>query len=125
MLLSAKTGDNVDRLFSLIERVREASRGGITTGALNRLLQSILTATPPPIRSGRRFKILYATQVDRRENEPIPIPRFLLFVNDPDALPDSYRKHIDSRLREQEAFMGLPILLKFRGREIRGRAKKG
>ena len=123
VLLSAKTGDNVDRLFRIIEQVREGSRGEITTGVLNRMLQTILSATPPPIRSGHRFKILYATQVEGKRSEPIPVPKFLLFVNDPLALPDSYRKHIDAQFREHERFMGLPILLQLRGRESRKKTK--
>lgn len=122
VLLSAKTGDNVDRLFRVIEQVREDSRGKISTGPLNRLLQEILSATPPPIRGSRRFKILYATQLDDgHATEPIPAPRFLLFVNDPVALSDSYRKHVDAQLRLQQRFLGLPILLQFRGRPPRER----
>ncbi|MEA3187300.1 MAG: GTPase [Chthoniobacter sp.] len=123
LMLSAKTGENMERLFRIVEQVRESSRGKISTGVLNRMLQSILTATPPPIRSGRRFKILYATQVEASAGQAIPVPRFLLFVNDPKALPDSYRKHIDAQLREKVRFMGLPIILMFRGRPPREKQK--
>ncbi|MEI8342239.1 MAG: ribosome biogenesis GTPase Der, partial [Verrucomicrobiota bacterium] len=61
LLLSAKTGENMSRLFRGIEQVREDSRRKIGTGPLNRLIQSILSANPPAIRSGKRFKVLYAT----------------------------------------------------------------
>lgn len=121
VLLSAKTGDNIDRLFRTITRVREDSRQRISTGVLNRLLQTILTANPPPIRSGHRFKVLYATQTESYKNEPIPIPRFLLFVNDADALVPAYKKHLDSRLRDEAPFTGLPISIQLRGRKSRGK----
>src|SRR5581483_3259107 len=79
-LVSAKTGDNLTRLFNTIEDVRHCSRKRITTGPLNRLVQAVLSANPPPIRSGKRFKILYATQLDTGM-EAIPAPHFVLFVN--------------------------------------------
>ena len=85
MLVSAKTGDNMTRLFRTIEEVRHCSRQRITTGPLNRLMQAVLSANPPPIRSGKRFKILYATQLDTG-NEAIPPPHFLLFVNSAEVL---------------------------------------
>jgi len=124
LLLSAKTGENMSRLFRGIEQVREDSRRRIATGPLNRLVQTILSANPPAIRSGKRFKVLYATQVERTGNEPIPIPRFLLFVNDPGVLAQSYRKYLESQLREEARFIGLPISLQMRGRELRGQEKK-
>jgi len=124
VLLSAKTGENMSRLFRFIEQVREDSRRKIGTGPLNRLIQTILSANPPAIRSGKRFKILYATQVERTSSEPIPIPRFLLFVNDPDVLAGSYKKYFESQLREEARFMGLPISLQMRGREKRDKEQK-
>jgi GTP-binding protein len=121
MLLSAKTGDNMERLFRAIERVRRDARGKIGTGQLNRLLQNVLSANPPPIRGGHRFKVLYATQTEAPSSEPIPIPRFLLFVNDAEALTPAYRKYLDGRLREESRFSGLPIQLQLRGRPPRER----
>lgn len=121
VLLSAKTGDNMERLFRMIEQVRRDARGKIGTGQLNRLLQNVLSANPPPIRNGRRFKVLYATQTEAPASEPIPIPRFLLFVNDAEALTPAYRKYLDGRLREESRFSGLPIQLQLRGRPPRER----
>ncbi len=124
VLLSAKTGENMSRLFRFIEQIREDSRRKIGTGELNRLIQNILSANPPSIRSGKRFKVLYATQVEQTQAEPIPIPRFLFFVNDADVLAPAYRKYLDAQFREEARFMGLPILLQFRSREARYRDKK-
>ncbi|NBV84686.1 MAG: ribosome biogenesis GTPase Der, partial [Verrucomicrobia bacterium] len=62
VLLSAKTGEDLDRLFKRVENIREASRRRIGTGPLNRLLATAMTNHPPALRSGRRFKVLYGTQ---------------------------------------------------------------
>ena len=122
MMVSAKTGDNMTRLFRTIEDVRHCSKQRITTGPLNRLMQAVVTSNPPPIRSGKRFKILYATQLDTG-NEAIPPPQFLLFVNSADALVPAYKKYIEGRIREESPFTGLPVIIHLRGRPPR--EKKG
>jgi len=122
MMVSAKTGDNMTRLFRTIEDVRHCSKQRITTGPLNRLMQAVVTSNPPPIRSGKRFKILYATQLDTG-NEAIPPPQFLLFVNSADALVPAYKKYIEGRIREESPFTGLPVIINLRGRPPR--EKKG
>ena len=118
--LSAKTRDHMSRLFRVIEHVRADSRRRIGTGPLNRRLQTMLTANPPPIRSGKRFKILYATQVEPPRDSAVPVPKVVLFVNDDQILPDSYRKYMENNLREASPFLGLPLLIQLRGREKRG-----
>jgi len=118
MLVSAKTGDNMTRLFRTIEDVRHCSRKRITTGILNRLMQALTSANPPPIRSGKRFKILYATQLDTGIAS-IPVPHFLLFANSADALVPAYKKYLEGRIREESAFTGLPVIIDVRGRPPR------
>jgi GTP-binding protein len=117
-LVSAKTGDNMTRLFRTIEEVRHCAGQRITTGPLNRLMQAVLTANPPPIRNGKRFKILYATQLDTGL-DPIPAPHFLLFVNSADVLAPAYKKYLEGRIREVQPFTGLPVIISLRGRPPR------
>src|SRR6202171_6061543 len=62
LVASALTGEHVDKLFRLIEKVRHAAQAHIGTGVLNRQLQRATAANPPPMVSGRRLKILYAAQ---------------------------------------------------------------
>ena len=71
------------------------------------------------MRQNRRFKMLYATQVEDKRGSVIPVPAFLMFVNDPGLLTDTYRKYLENKLRETYPFPGLPVLLKQRGREAR------
>src|SRR5213595_1676857 len=62
LITSASTGENVDRLFALIQKVQRAARKHIGTGVLNRLLRHAFEVNPPPLLKGRRLKLFYATQ---------------------------------------------------------------
>jgi GTP-binding protein len=113
-ILSAHTRENLDRLFRSIEQIQKHSQRAIGTGPLNRLLQEAMEAHPPPLRGTRRFKVLYATQLV--EERAVAPPTFLLFVNQPDLLTDDYRRYLESKIREQHGFYGLPIIFKLRAR---------
>ncbi len=115
--LSALKGEQVSRLFTAIEKTRRAAAEKIGTGPLNRLLHAAVELQPPPTRANKRFKLMYATQLGDKSRSPIPVPVFLLFVNDPRLLVDSYHKYLENKLRETFPFPGLPVLLKQRGRE--------
>ncbi len=117
VVLSAKTGENVNRLFTTVEKVRQHAGRRVGTGELNRAFKEIMDHQAPPMKGARRFKLLYVTQVAASERSPFPPPCFILFVNDPSLMPDSYASYLHSRLRERWEYPGLPIVLKQRGRE--------
>ena len=117
MLVSAKTGAELTRLFKTIERIRVEATARIGTGILNRLFQAIVTEHPPALQGSRRLKILFATQPEHRRNDTIPLPEIVLFVNDDKLLNQSYRRFIESRIREKCPYTGLPLLLHLRARE--------
>ena len=115
--LSALKGEQIPRLFTAVEKTRRAAVDKVGTGPLNRLLQAAIELQPPPLRANKRFKLLYATQLPDKAASPIPVPIFLLFVNDPATLTDPYRKYLENKLRETFPYPGLPVLFKQRGRE--------
>jgi len=119
VVLSAKTGGNVRRLFTMIEKIRQHATRRAGTGELNRFLRAVMERQPPPLHGKRRFKLLYATQLVPANPSPFQVPQFLLFVNDPRLLPESYMNFLRARLREKWEYPGLPILLSQRGREKR------
>lgn len=122
VVLSALMGEGLSRLFRLVEQVREQSHHRIGTGPLNRIIAAALTAHPPPARNGKRLKVVYATQADRHgPTTAIPNPSILFFVNQADLLVASYRKYLDSQIRKEVAWTGLPLHFQFREREARGR----
>ena len=117
VVLSALTGENVRRLFTMVEKVRQHSTRRAGTGELNRVLRAAMERQSPSVKSNRRFKLLYATQANERSESPISSPLFILFVNDPSLLMESYVNYLCARIREKWEFPGLPILLRLRGRE--------
>lgn len=114
--LSAKTGQEIGRLLQALEEVRQAAEVRITTGELNRFLKAVWEHQPPPSRGGRRFKLLYATQVAPEIRPPFHPPEFLLFVNDDKLMTDAYHKYLLHAIRAQWPFSGLPIRLRLQGR---------
>jgi GTP-binding protein len=117
LLASAKTGAEMTRIFKTIERVHRESQTRIGTGPLNRLFAEAIARHPAPIQSGRRFKLLYATQAETRTRSPIPIPELVLFCNDEKLLPENYRKYLDAQIRDAHPFTGIPILFHLRARD--------
>jgi GTP-binding protein len=115
-VLSAHTRENLDRLFKSIDKIEKHSQRSLGTGPLNRLLQAAIEAHPPPLRSNRRLKLLYATQIAPRHTFGISPPAFILFVNDPAALTDDYRRYLESKIREHLGYYGLPVLFRLRSR---------
>jgi hypothetical protein len=59
---------------------------------------------------GRRLRIYYAAQVD------VCPPSFVLFVNQPDLMPVSYRRYLENYLRKTFDFTGTPIRIGCRAR---------
>jgi GTP-binding protein len=119
LLVSAKTSAELGRLFKTIERVQTGARQHFGTGVLNRLVQAAVAAHPPPMRGTKRLKILYATQSQTPAGMAIPLPEIVLFVNDATLLTPTYRKYLESRLRETQPYPGLPFIFRLRAREKR------
>ena len=116
LVASALTGQNIEKLFALIENVQRAAQQRIGTGVLNRLLRAAFAANPPPMISGRRLKLLYAAQASGKQERPLQPPEFVLFVNEPRLLSETYRRYLEARIRKAQPYPGLPIILTLRPR---------
>ena len=116
LVASALTGENVDRLFSAIRKIRHAAHERIGTGVLNRLLRDAFAANPPPMSANKRLKLFYATQPRGEEERALTTPEFVLFVNDPQLLGETYARYLEAQIREVRSFEGLPLMLNFRPR---------
>jgi GTP-binding protein len=108
--LSAKTGEHTPKLLELIDRIAEARKRRVPTAELNRFLEQITTAHPPPSPGRRAVRILYGAQTS---TEP---PKFVLFTNVATELHFSYERFIINQLRESFGFEGTPIRLSVRKR---------
>lgn len=116
LVASALTGENVQRLFVAIRKIRRAARERIGTGVLNRLLRDAFAANPPPMSANKRMKLFYATQTRAADERALATPEFVLFVNDPQLLGETYARYLEAQIRGAQEFEGLPLMLNFRPR---------
>lgn len=128
VLLSAKTGDNLKRLGTTLEKVRQHATRRLGTGELNRVIREATTLHPPPMKGTRRLKVFYATQLEETAPRPFAPVRFLFFVNAPGLLTPTYETYLAAQLRRVREYPGLPLILELRARpesEKRRRTRGG
>jgi GTP-binding protein len=109
--LSALSGRNIEKIFPAVLEVYGDMRHRIGTGELNKFVEGCLQKYHPPMLRGKRLRIYYMTQV---EEAP---PKFVLFVNNPTLMVESYRKYLVNRFRETYRFAGCPIAFELRGKK--------
>ncbi len=100
---SAKTGKGLDRLMPAVLKIYDTWNTRISTGALNRWLFTMTESHPPPLASGRRIRLRYATQAKTRP------PTFVLFSSRIEQLPESYNRYLINGIRETFGLNGIPI----------------
>lgn len=108
--VSAKTGRGLERLRAAVIRAHEVWNRRVPTAGLNRWLQDMVTAHPPPAPGGRRIKLRYITQAKTRP------PGFVVMCSQPEKLGDSYKRYLINGLRDDFDMPGTPIRLWFRSR---------
>jgi len=106
LFVSAKTGYNIKRSIEAIDYVAAQTRTEITTGVLNRVIQTAYEKYPPPIVKGKRLKIYYATQTG---TEPIYIK---VFVNNPANARSNWIAYLKNQLRDAFGLEGAPMFIK-------------
>ncbi len=111
LYLSALTGKRLEKIMPTVNEVYENSTRRITTGTLNEIIQKAILSQEPPIKKGKKLKIMYATQA---ETNP---PTFVIFVNDATLVHFSYERFLENRLRDAVNFEGTPIKLVFKNRK--------
>ncbi len=105
---SALTGKGCHRIIPLIKEAYRNFNRRISTSKLNRIFEQIVAANPPPQKHHHRVRLNYITQARVRP------PTFVIWANSPDAIPDSYKRYIENRFREQFKFGGSPLRINFR-----------
>jgi GTP-binding protein len=116
--VSVLTGYNLRRVFPLVEAIHTQGGTRVGTGELNRLLKVITDRLPPPRYRDHPVKFFYLTQA---ETQP---PTFVAFVNQPDGVPDHYRRFLIKQLREKLGLTYAPLRLILKGRQRRAPGSK-
>jgi GTP-binding protein len=110
--ISALTGARLHRLPAALDVVLENRARRIATGPLNRMIRGWQGAHPPPVRKGRRPKILYAVQAGTKP------PTIIVFVSGGE-IGEDYLRYLERRLRAEMDFNGTPIHFMTRAKERR------
>ncbi|MCS6814133.1 MAG: ribosome biogenesis GTPase Der [Cyanobacteria bacterium] len=114
IFVSAKTGQRVEKILTLVDQAAEQHRRRVSTAVVNEVIEEALRwHTPPTTRQGRQGKIYYGTQVS---SQP---PTIALFVNDATLFNDNYRRYMERQFRQQLGFGGTPIRLLWRSKKPR------
>ena len=106
--LSAKTGVGVEKLLPAVFKIYDLWNSRISTGNLNRWLAEACERHPAPLARGRRIRLRYITQAKSRP------PTFVIFVNIPEELPESYSRYLVNSLREAFNLPGVPVRIRTR-----------
>lgn len=108
IFISAKTGQRVEKLFDMINYVRQQHSTRVSTGVLNDVLADATLKVQPPTDKGKRLKLYYMTQPAANP------PTFVCFCNDADLFHFSYQRYIENRIREAFGLDATPIKLLIR-----------
>jgi GTP-binding protein len=109
--VSGLTGEGLDRLMQAVGDIHAVWNRRVPTPALNRWLEEVTAAHPPPAVSGRRIRLSYATQSKSRP------PSFVVFCTRADAVPAAYRRYLVNELRAAFDLPGTPIRLTLRAKK--------
>ena len=108
LFISAKTGQRVDKIIPLCEKLNENANRRVKTGLLNEVIFDSTRINEPPMKNGKKLKIFYSSQV-----ATVP-PTFVIKVNDPELVHFSYERYLENVLRKNFEFEGTPIKIYFR-----------
>ena len=109
LYVSAKTGRNLNRILDKVLEISAQRARRIPTAEVNEFMRGVFAAHPLS-KKGKILKVFYATQASTHP------PTFVIFVNDPEMVHFSYKRHIENQIRRRFGFEGTGIKLIFRGR---------
>jgi GTP-binding protein len=102
LFASAKNAEGIRRIFSTVRHSFEAASKRITTGELNRFVETLKFESD--------IRIYYVTQASIRP------PTFVVFTDKADKMHFSLERFLINRLRERFGFEGTPIVVKTKRR---------
>jgi GTP-binding protein len=102
LFASAKNAEGIRRIFATIRHCFEAASKRVTTGELNRFVETI--------KFDGDVKVYYMTQASIRP------PTFVVFTDKARNMHFSTERFLTNRLREQFGFEGTPIVIKAKRR---------
>ena len=105
---STITKQRIHKTLETVMTVYNNRTQKISTSQINNIMLDIIAQNPPPSIKGKYVKIKYVQQL------PSHSPAFAFFCNLPQYIPESYKRFLENRLREEFDFHGIPIKIFFR-----------
>ncbi len=110
VFISALTAQRVATLFDVVDGVADQARTKLPTAVINAALKKVTTAHRPDLYRGRPVKFYYTTQIG------VSPPSFVIFVNRPEGLKESYKRYLVKGLRSSLGLDTVPIRIILRER---------
>jgi len=110
VFITAIAGRNVQALLDLAQHLVKQAHTRVSTAEINRHIQQMVEAHPPPRWRGRVVKIMYGTQV------AVAPPTLVLFCTHPAGFSQTYRRYLLNQFRQRLPFHEVPIKLYLRKR---------
>ncbi len=112
---SSVTGQNVTKLFDLATEIKKRREQQLKTSELNKVLQECLAKHPPAGLKNTMPKLRYMVQTDQSP------PWFVIFGSNLKLLHWSYKRFLETRIREHFDFVGTAIMFSFRQEDKKSR----
>lgn len=106
--ISALNGQGVNGLLKSVNQAHAAAFAKLSTPKLTRILQAAVEQQQPPRKGIFRPKMRYAHQGG--QNPPL----IIVHGNALDAIPDSYRRYLETRFRTAFKLEGTPLRIEFK-----------
>jgi GTPase len=100
--ISALTGAGVERVLPFAAGIGRAYRLRVPTHEVAEFVGEVVARSAPP----KGVKIRYATQTGSTP------PRFTLFANRPEDLPENYLRYVENALRERYDLWGVSVRIR-------------
>lgn len=106
--ISALKGRGIQPLIKSVKQAHAAAFAKLPTPRLTRVLHAAVEQQPPPRKGIFRPKMRYAHQGG--QNPPL----IIVHGNALDAIPDSYRRYLETRFRSEFKLEGTPLRIEFK-----------
>ena len=106
--ISALRGQGINTVLRSVNAAHAAAFTKLSTPRLTRELQAAIEQQPPPRKGIFRPKMRYAHQGG--QNPPL----LIIHGNALDAIPDTYRRYLEGRFRDEFELAGTPLRIEFK-----------
>ena len=103
VFISAKTGYHKDRLFKMIENLKQKINFRVSTSELNDFFTKVIRKAPAPVYGTSDVKFYYINQTNQKP------PEFIAFANYPKGVTPSYKRFVVNKIKEEWGLKGIPV----------------